>query len=279
MGEGNRGGGRDVTPSSGSMRARTWGIEAGVLPRPLVIAHRGASAVAPENTLAALDAAVEAGADGVEIDVRLTKDGRVVVCHDRRVDRTTAGRGPVGSYTLAQLKELDAGSWFGPRFRDQRLPTLEEVLDSLPTDVLIYVEMKARGPAAWPLVHKVAEVLRAAGQWERVMVAGFNPLAMTLLRMVEPKVVRGYVWSRRHPLPLSARWLSTLVRPQWLAPDRGTFTPKVLRRFHSQGLPVIAWDIDSGGDMGRMADIGLDAVVANDPEALVRQLPLNPTEE
>ena len=105
-------------------RNRSWRFAPGSLDYPLVVAHRGGAGLAPENTLAAFRMALEVGADAIELDVRLTRDGRVAVIHDRTVDRTTGGRGPVGSYTLAELKALDAGSWFGPQYLGERVPTL-----------------------------------------------------------------------------------------------------------------------------------------------------------
>ena len=238
---------------------------------PLVIAHRGASGLAPENTLAAFHKTLEVGADGIELDVRLTRDGRVVVIHDRRLERTTEGKGPVGTYTLAELKSLDAGSWFGPEFSDERVHTLDEVFDVMPPELLIYVELKARGHGAWPLAKKVLNIIRRYDRWEATLVASFNPVAMALLRVAEPRIIRGYIWSRYHPLPLRARWFSPLVKPHWLAPDRGSITPALLDRFHAQGKPVAAWDVDTGTDMNDVIKMGVDAVVTDHPEVFAGQ--------
>ena len=240
---------------------------------PLVIAHRGASGMAPENTMAAFTRALDVGADAIELDVRLTRDGRVVVIHDRRLERTTTGRGFVGTYALKELKSLDAGSWFGAKFGGEHIPTLDEVFDGLPGDFLIYVELKARGYGAWPLAARVIELMRRFNRWDSTMIASFNPLAMAYVRAAEPRITRGYIWSSRHPLPLRARWLSPLVNPHWLAPDRQTLTLEILSRFHAMGKPVAAWDMDASADMGRLKHMGLDAAVTDHPEALVRQRP------
>ena len=205
-----------------------------------MIAHRGGGSLAPENTLAAFWKALDVGADAIEMDVRLTRDQQVVVIHDRLVDRTTTGKGPVGKYTLKELKLLDAGSWFGPQLKGERVPTLDEVFEGLPSDLPMYVELKARGHGAWPLVVRVVDLIRRHGRWDGTLVASFNPIAMILLRATEPRIIRGYISSHRHPLPMRARWF---------APDRGTLTPKLLARFHAQGKPVVAWDLDAGTDM------------------------------
>ena len=238
---------------------------------PLVIAHRGARGLAPENTMAAFQGAVDVGADAIELDVRLTKDGHVVVIHDRRLERTTTGRGNVGSCTLGELKSLDAGSWFDPGFRGERIPTLEEVFNALPGEFPIYVEMKARGHGAWPLASEVIGLVGRYSRWNSTMVASFNPLAMAYVRTAEPRIIRGYIWSSRHPLPLRARWLSPLVNPHWLAPDRRTLTEGVLVKAHALGRAVAAWDMDASADMRRLKEMGLDAAVTDHPEALLRQ--------
>ena len=252
-------------------RIGSWKITPGSLEYPLVIAHRGGSGLAPENTLAAFHKALEVGADGVELDVRLTRDGQVVVIHDRRLDRTTTGKGPVETCTLGELKSLDAGCWFGPQFQGERVPTLEEVFGELPSDLPIYVEMKARGHGAWPLAIKVLDIIRSRDRLESTMVASFNPIAMAFVRGIEPRIIRGYIWSSHHPLPLRARWLSPLVNPHWLAPDRRTLTPEMLGMFHAQRKAVAAWDLDVGTDMKHLKEMRLDAAVTDHPDVLVRQ--------
>lgn len=252
-------------------QSSSWKIDPGSLEYPLVVAHRGGAGMAPENTLAAFRKALEVGADAIELDVRLTRDRQVVVIHDRRLERTTTGHGPVGAHTLEELKCLDAGSWYGPQFSGERVPTLIEVFEALPVYFPIYVEIKARGPGAALLAMGVINIIRRYGRWESTMVASFNPLAMAFIRAIEPRITRGYIWSGHHPLPLRARWLSPMVKPHWLAPDRRTLTPELLSRFHSQGKPVAAWDLDVCTDMRRLGEIGLDAAVTDHPESLVRQ--------
>ena len=251
--------------------AGSWKILGGSLDEPLVIAHRGGSALAPENTMAAFLTVVELGADGIELDVRLTKDHQVVVMHDRRLDRTTTGSGIVGTHTLKHLKSLDAGSWFGSQFQGERIPTLDEVFEELPDDFPIYVEMKARGPGAWPLTSRVVNIIRNHKRFESTMVASFNSAAVGLLRLFDGRIIRGYIWSGRHPLPLRARWFSPLANPHWLAPDWGTLTPELLARFHGQGMPVAAWDVDVGVDMRRLTEMRVDAVVTDHPDVLLVQ--------
>jgi glycerophosphoryl diester phosphodiesterase len=113
--------------------------------RPLILAHRGASRIAPENTLVAFCLALEQGADGLELDVQLSRDGVPVVFHDSELSRTTDGRGRISEKTLAELRTLDAGKWFDPRFAGERIPTLEEVFEAFGDRALYNIELKAFG--------------------------------------------------------------------------------------------------------------------------------------
>ena len=254
-------------------RISSWRFTPGSLRYPLVIAHRGGSTVAPENTLEAFRSAIDAGADAIELDVRLTKDNHLAVIHDRRVDRTTSGEGIIGNLTLAEVKRLDAGSWFHPSFSSARVPTLDEVFEELPRSYPLNVELKVRNHIVRPLASRVAETIQRHDRLESTTVASFNPLALWSLRRIEPRIVRGYLWSARHPLPLRARWLSRLANPDWMGPALHTFTPELLERVHGQGKAVLARDIDVGMDLESLARMGLDAVIAADPEIFVKQRP------
>ena len=252
-----------------SQSAEGWDIAPGSLGRPLIIAHRGDVESAPENTLEAFLSAAERGADGVELDVRLSREDRVVVMHDRRIDRTTNGRGPVGIHTLAELKHLDAGSWFHPRFGDATVPTLDEVFDALPSRFLVAVELKVRGWGVKPLVSATLECIKRAKRWKSTMVTSFNPVALMAMRLMEPRVMRGYIWCAQHPFPISQRWLSPMAKAHWMDPDLKTFNAKVLRHFHGQGKPVLAWDLDAGRDIKRLSAMGVDGVVTDRLTGLV----------
>ena len=244
-------------------KVTTWQIDAGSLDLPLVIGHRGDLSTAPENTLPAFRNAFAAGADGVELDVRLTSDGELVVFHDRCLDRTSDGRGPVASQTLSHVRALDVGSWFGPSFKGETAPTLDEVFELLPHDFLINVEMKVMINEMKLIAHRVAETIRRHQRWPSTLVASFNPVALYHLRKLDPRISRGYIWSKRHPYPIRARWFSPLVQPQWYDPANDTYNPTVHRRFQRRGQRVLAWDVDFDCDMEAMAAVRLDAVVTN----------------
>jgi glycerophosphoryl diester phosphodiesterase len=238
----------------------TWRIAPGSRAAPLVIAHRGFSGRYPENTLEAFRAAVEAGTNGIELDARLSKDSHVVVLHDRLVDRTTDGRGPVGTFTLAELKRLDAGAWFDGRFRSVRVPTLDEVFDCVPRNCLVNIELKVRGTGAFALVKRVVGAVRRHNRTGTTLLASFNPIALCIARALEPGLPRGYIWTIKHPLPFRRRWFAPFAAPQWMDPAQGSITPSLVQAFHRKGQRVLTWDVDARDGLRP------DAIVTDHPE-------------
>jgi glycerophosphoryl diester phosphodiesterase len=213
--------------------------------------------------LPAFHKALTGGADGIELDVRLTRDNHLVVFHDRKLDRTSDGSGLVARRTLRELKALDVGSWFSHAFHGERMPSLDEVFELLPKDFLINVEMKVVIDGMKRIAHLVAENIRRHQRWASTLVASFNPVALYHLRRVEPRIHRGYIWSKRHPYPIRARWLSPLVQAHWFDPANDTCSLKVHRSFRRRGCRVLAWDVDFDRDLGAMASERLDAVVTD----------------
>ena len=252
-------------------RVTTWEIAPGSLPLPLIIGHRGDLSVAPENTLPAFQQARETGADGVELDVRLTLDDQLVVFHDRSLERTSNGRGPVDHLSLVEICSLDVGSWFGPAFKGANAPTLDEVFQTLPHDYLINVEMKVIIKGMKRIAHLVAQTVTRHARWASTLVSSFNPVALYHLRRVEPRISRGYIWSKRHPYPIRARWLSPLVDAHWYDPANDSYDQNVHRKFQRQGRRMLAWDLDFDCDLRAMAAVGLDAVVTDRVGQMVEQ--------
>ena len=144
------------------------------LNKPKIFAHRGASAYAPENTMAAFSLAVHQGADAIELDAKLSADGYVVVMHDDTVDRTTNGTGRVSSLSLAELQKLDAGSKFPPLFKSEKVPTLEEVYETLGRKILINVELTNYSTPMDDLPDKVIALVKKFNLEERVLLSSFS---------------------------------------------------------------------------------------------------------
>lgn len=248
-----------------------WDFPAGSRPLPLIIAHRGDLSSAPENTLPAFQRAYESGADGIELDVRLTRDDQLVVFHDRGLKRIGGARGLVTNTTLDEMRSLDVGGWFGPEFRGLRAPTLDEVFELLPSDYLINVEMKAVIDRMRLIAHKVAEVVNRHGRQESTLVSSFNPISLWELRKIAPSILRGYIWSRRHPPPIRSRCFSRMVRAHWYDPAHDSYNPRLMRNVRRRNVRTLAWDVDFDCDLSLMASNRLDAVVTDNLSALLNQ--------
>jgi glycerophosphoryl diester phosphodiesterase len=167
----------------------------------LVIAHRGASGNAPENTLAAFKKAVALGAAFIETDLQLSRDAHFVAIHDATVNRTTNGQGAVHDMKLAELRRLDAGSWFGSEFAGERIPTLEEILEfSKKNDVVFYLEIKPGG--SWGGEHALVGALRESGEIPRTVVISFDPAIVLSVRKIEPTLMTGLLYDGQLENPL-----------------------------------------------------------------------------
>ena len=205
------------------------------------------------------------------MDVRLTKDHQLVVFHDRSLRRIGGIRGLVSNATLDEVRSLDVGAWFGPRFRGAQAPTLDEVFELLPKDYLINVEMKAVIDGMRLIAHRVADVIRRHGRFGSTLAASFNPISLWELRKIEPRIMRGYIWSRRHPPPIRSRCFSPLAQAQWYDPANDSYNPSLMRRMRAKGVRTLAWDQDFGCDLPRMAEARLDAAVTDNLQCLLQQ--------
>jgi glycerophosphoryl diester phosphodiesterase len=236
--------------------------------RPGVVAHRGASDVAPENTLAAFDAAWRAGADAIELDVQLTADGVPVVIHDDTVDSTTNGSGAVGLLTFEALRRLDAGSWFSPEFAGQPVPALDEVLTFLATrpELGLLLEYKRTWAAADVALTTAA--VDAAGVTGRVVVQSFWPATIAALHDVAPHLPRGLLVGDEQPEAAAlARELGVVTVNPSTAAVRAD--PGIVDRLHAAGFSVMVWTENDPDGWQALAEAGVDAVITDRPEHLL----------
>ncbi|MBC7234363.1 MAG: glycerophosphodiester phosphodiesterase [Chloroflexi bacterium] len=242
------------------------------LPRPLVFAHRGASAIAPENTLAAFQAAMDVGADGIELDVTRCATGEVVVMHDATVDRTTDGHGRVGELPLAALRELDAGAWFGREFAGQRVPLLEEVLDLVGGRLRINIEIKAEG-SGQGLEEALAEQVIRRGLQGSVLVSSFHPPALRRLRQAARELPRALLLAT--PLSLSLAWWRNRheLYLQAFHPQYRLVNAHNLARMRRAGLRANVWTVNQEEDMLHMIALGVDGIITDRPDRLRALLP------
>jgi glycerophosphoryl diester phosphodiesterase len=238
--------------------------------RPLVLGHRGASAAAPENTLAAFARALADGADGVELDVWRCGSGEVVVIHDDETTRTCGERLAVDRAPLTALRRLDAGGWKGAAFRGERIPLLAEVLEALPGAV-INVELKGRaGRPDLALGGAVARLIADAGVAERIIVSSFDFALLAAFRRRAPGVATGLLfepaWHRPVRVALATAWL----RPSALHPDRVLCTPARLAGWAAAGRALNVWTVDGEAELARLTRAGVAGLVSNTPGAARR---------
>ena len=228
---------------------------------PLVIAHRGASAVAPENTLAAFAAARDAGADGVEFDVHVCASGQAVVFHDDDLERMAGRPERIDEMPLYALRRIELPD-------GQRIPTLDAVLAALPSPMLLNIELKTtRGTRRGRLVGAVLESIRRAGAGPRVLISSFDPRLLLRVRIAWPALPTGIVFRSRQRWPMRAGWPGRLLAPAAIHPEWRLVTAARVRRWASGGRLVNTWAIDDPDVLRRMATLGVDAVLTNDPAA------------
>lgn len=232
----------------------------------LVIGHRGAAGHAPENTLASFAKAVELGADAVECDVQLSADGVPVVIHDPTLDRTTNGRGPVATRTLAELRALDAGAWFGPAFAGEQIPTLADVLDWARGRTRVVVELKQGPVYDERLEERVVANVRDAGMASDVLVISFDHTAVRRVADLAPDLLTGALYAARPLDPLLVAWGAgaAVLLPHW-----SFATADQVAMAHDAGLSIAPWTVDDAEVAERLFALGVDALSSNYPERLV----------
>lgn len=244
--------------------------------RPLIIAHRGASALAPENTLPAFAAAIAQGADGIELDVQMTRDGEVVVIHDETVGRTTDGRGRVSDLTLDALRRLDAGSWFNrayPRrarseYVGLKVPTLDEVLAMVrPTPLILCIELKPQRERVAQMIGATLSAVRKAEMDDRVVYASFDHELMKQLKKQAPHAHTALLYD---PRKMRAGWSAReILRPaeaasaRWVSLHYTLARPRVIAAVRRAGLGAAVWTVNSKALSRLLAALRVDALITN----------------
>lgn len=232
--------------------------------RPLVIGHRGASAHAPENTLAALRLAMEQRADGVEFDVKRCKTGEVVMMHDATVDRTTNGTGGVHELTLDQLRQLDAG-------KGERVPLLDEVIEltaASPRPFLLNIEVTNYTTKGDGLEQLVVDVVKRHACGDRVLFSSFNPLSVKTLAELAPSVPRGILYHHEMPVHLRQVWFAPFVPHEFRHPDHSYITPEFVQKLKEQGKRVNTWTVNDKADIVRVAQAGVAGIIGDSPQTM-----------
>ncbi len=237
--------------------------------RPLVLAHRGASLAAAENTLAAFHAARRMGADGVELDVMRCGTGEVVVFHDEDTVRLCGATGTVRTRSLAALR----GLWVAGR---SRVPTLSETFETLGPEMLVNVELKSPGGlralADDGLAAEVAALIARHGAAARVVVSSFDPLLLARFRDVAPGIATGLLFWKGQARPLREAWAAPLLGVGAVHPESRLVSAERVAAWRARGLAIVSWTIDDPERARRAAALGVDAIISNDPAGVLRAL-------
>ena len=253
--------------------------------KPLILGHRGASAVAPENTLAAFSRAIVDGADGIEFDVRLSRDHVAIVIHDASLKRTGLVDKLVSELTAEELQRIDVGRWFatGPRERmptdqgaPETLPTLTQVFDLFKkNNGLLYVEMKCTQSEGAALA---ADVIRITKEWnmvDRVVVESFDLSSVTEVKRIDPKIRTAALFEPKLSRPISSFRRLRIIN---LAQDCGAdeialhhtlASPRMIETAKAKGFEVVVWTVDDSKWIQKSRSLGIKALIANNPAAMV----------
>ncbi len=226
-----------------------------------VIAHRGASGYAPENTRAAFDLAIEMEADAIETDLQVTRDGALVLIHDDRVDRTTNGKGPVADYTLTELQALDAGGWFDPSFAGQRILTLSEFFDEYGARIPFCLEIK--DPLA---TSPFLELMATLDLPDDLQITSFSWSAVLAVRSALPMVTTGFL-SQVFDADIMDRCVARGIAQ--ICPPAALLTADLVDQAHQRGLVVRAWGVRDRADADRVMATGADGATVNWPDWLI----------
>lgn len=234
----------------------------------LNFAHRGARQAAPENTLAAFAKALQLGADGIELDTLLSKDGVLVVCHNLEVDATSNGRGRVQDFSLSELREFDFGGWFDPAFAGEKIPTLNEVFDLVGSRLLVNIEMKSVSLRGDGLATATAAFIKARNLYDQVIVSSFNPLALRRVHRLDPRIEIGLLYSTDLPIYLRQAWLLPWIKPHALHPEHTMVDAGYMAWAQRAGYDVNVWTVNEEAEMQRLLDLGVNSIITDAPDRL-----------
>jgi glycerophosphoryl diester phosphodiesterase len=240
-----------------------------------IIAHRGASAYYPENTLPSFEGAIAMGADMIELDVQLTSDKEVVVFHDEKISRCTDSRGRIADHTLASLKKLDAGSWFNKNFTNTRIPTLAETLDICKNKIAVNIEIKTEAVNKMffgGIEEKCLKIVEQSGMREHVVFSSFDPRALMHLKLIDNTVTAAILFEKKfygYKLPSN---IMELVGADVFNCSSKEFNKKWLVNTKLNNIPVNIYTVNDAKNMRKFLKMGVNGIFTNNPDILKRVL-------
>lgn len=237
-------------------------LNTGILIPTQITAHRGFSTAAPENTLAAFQAALDSDADYIELDVQLTKDGELVVFHDETIERTTDGKGKISSYTYEELQQFSAGSWFSKdgEFADERIPLLSEVLELCDNDIMLNIEIKRHGNVS-AVAEKVVELIQEYDLRKSCYVSSFSYPALKAVKKLDPKIKTALIANLATSTSYAQLKNIDAVSMNYIFVNKS-----IVNTAHLNGKKVFVWTVDRPSDMHKMITLGVDNIITNRPD-------------
>ena len=229
-----------------------------------MIAHRGASAEAPENTIAAFELAIMQGADGIELDVHLSRDGQPVVIHDFTLERTTDGTGRVRDRTVRELKRLDAGGWRGAPFQGQRVQTLQEVFERFRDRTRFWIELKGSSDLYQGIEEKVVSMIEVYDVLEQAFVQSFDSRALDQIWGLNPEVRLGILTAEPPTKPL----INSTSAHRAICPGADLVTEKEISEIRQAGLECYVWTVNEPAQMDRLVEWGVSGIITDQPALL-----------
>lgn len=246
--------------------------------KPLIIAHRGFSAIAPENTLAAFSKALELGVDYIELDIHLTKDDQVVIIHDETLERTTNGQGYVGDKSLEEIKKLDAGSWFDPAFKSEKIPTLEELIKLVNGKALLFIEVKKGKALYGGIEQRTIELIDRCGAREWCILHSFEKEVLYNIYHIDPSfplyMTLEFDPSSEPFVPGS----EIKEEPSYLSYEsfkgynvnHEVVDTTTMKKVRKMGWKIVVWTVNEETDIQRMVDLQVDGIITNFPDRVKR---------
>jgi glycerophosphoryl diester phosphodiesterase len=227
----------------------------------IIVAHRGASRAAPENTLSAMKKAIEFGADYAECDVFQTKDGEIVLFHDEEMERTTGQQGMIWEYTLTELREMEVGSWFKEEFKGEPIPILREVIQLAKGKIRLNIEVKVSGEDP-EIVQKVVDIIRSEGIATECMITSFERPVIEEVKIIAPELVTGFIFDEDHPPDIfEGSW-------EYVCSKRNIVDAEFVKKAKQKGKKIFVWTVNYPAEMEKLIGLGVDGIITDVPNIL-----------
>lgn len=249
-----------------------------IMAKSLVISHRGANRYAPQNTLPAFRKGYALGADGFETDVHITKDGKIVLCHNYTIDETSDGCGEISKKTLADLKGYDFGKYFSDKFRGTEIPTIDEFLSFVETTdiTVLNIEIKSPKQGETAIVSETIKAVKEHGLFDKLLISSFDPKLLVEAKRLDKNCQTGFLYAPNSPTLLQMAWKQLTfckeigvdaVHPHFLFVNKS-----FVERAHKMGLKVNPWTVNSEKQIDKMIELGVDGIITDFPDVVSGKL-------